>query len=257
MRGIVPTATRFLKKNSATILTCIGSIGVGVTAYASAKAALKAEKKMEAIEDKSAKSYIQNTWKIYTGPVILGVGTIACIFGSNGLNKREQAMLTSAYAFLDASYKEYRNTLKKIYGEEAHNKIIDEIVKSECKDVYIYTEGMCGCSSTEWETMEPEIVRTFYDTYSKRYFESTISKVMNALYHFNRNYALSGMATANDYYDMIGLEHIDNGDNIGWSHYQEIFWLDTNHRVVTLDDGMEICVIDFLFDPSVDAMEEW
>lgn len=61
--------------------------------------------------------------------------TITCLLASNILNKRTQASLMSAYAILDQSYKEYKNKLIELYGEEQHNEIIDAIVIEKAEDV--------------------------------------------------------------------------------------------------------------------------
>ena len=45
----------------------------------------------------------------------------------NVLSKRQQAALTSAYALLNDSYNNYKDKLKELYGEEAHQKIVDAI----------------------------------------------------------------------------------------------------------------------------------
>lgn len=60
----------------------------------------------------------------YIPAAISGTATIFCIFGANVLSKRQQAALTSAYALLNDSYNNYKDKLKELYGEEAHQKIV-------------------------------------------------------------------------------------------------------------------------------------
>ena len=101
--------------------------------------------------------------------------------GANALNRRQQAALTSAYALVQNSYKEYKDKLKELYGEEAHNAIVNSIVAEKCKEVSISSPSFISNSSLDFgEGMEPEITRTFYDSFSQRYFESTIEKVIQA-----------------------------------------------------------------------------
>lgn len=246
---------KFVKNNSSTILTVVGSCGVIGTAVMTARVTPKAVEliKSDSREKHDGDPYsytkkeaIQSAWKCYIPVFIIGGATITCIIGANILNKQAQASLTSAYALLDGSYREYKNKLKELYGEEAHNNIIDSIVKEHCEDVYIHTDNIIGCSSLEFSPSNPELVRTFYDSFSKRYFESTINKVLQAEYHLNRNYTMAGAISLNDFYDFLGLTEIDCGDTIGWDIYNgEIYWIDFNHHITKLDDGMEICVIDF------------
>lgn len=69
---------------------------------------------------------------VYIPPILLGASTITCVLGANVLNKRTQAALVSAYGLLAESYKEYRNKVIDIYGEEADKKVKEEIAKDHC-----------------------------------------------------------------------------------------------------------------------------
>ena len=183
----------FLKKNSATILTVAAAAGVITTSILSAKAAIKASRVLaHKEEEKGEKLTFEETisavWTIYIPPVVAGMSTIACVFGANILNQRQQASLASAYALVDSSYKEYKAKLKELYGEEAHNNIVDAIASEKCDEVHISAGGLTSAYTQEIESdAEP---RLFYDEYSGRYFETTIEKVLLAEYHLNRNYIL-------------------------------------------------------------------
>ena len=187
-----------------------------------------------------------------------GASTIACIMGANALNRRQQAALTSAYALVQSSYKEYKDKLKELYGEEAHNAIIDSIAIEKRKDISISANGGWYDSSLDFgEGMEPEVSRTFYDSFSQRYFESTIEKVIQAEYHLNRNFMFAGVIPLNDFYEFLGLEKTELGDAVGWSNCNgDIYWIDFNHHRLTLDDGMEIYVINMVFEPTAEWMED-
>ena len=257
----------YIKKYSPVALSCIAFVGVVVTAVVAVKATPKAVVKIHADSRKNhdgdpyaytKKEAIASAWKCYIPAVAIGASTIACIMGANALNRRQQAALTSAYALVQNSYKEYKDKLKELYGEEAHNAIVDSIMSEKCKDVSISTPGFFMNSSLDFgEGMEPEIVRTFYDSFSQRYFETTIEKVIQAEYHLNRNFMFAGTIPLNDFYEFLGLEKTDFGDTVGWSSVNgDIYWIDFNHRRVTLDDGMEVYVIDMVFEPTADWMED-
>ena len=74
----------FWKRNGSTILTGAGAVGVVATTVL-------------AIKD-----------------------SIVCIFGANVLNKKWQASIASAYALLDSLYKDYKNKVKELYGDDAN-----------------------------------------------------------------------------------------------------------------------------------------
>lgn len=245
----------FLKKNSATILTVAAAAGVITTSILSAKAAIKASRVLaHKEEEKGEKLTLEETmsavWTIYIPSVVAGVSTIACVFGANILNQRQQASLASAYALIDSSYKEYKAKLKELYGEEAHNNIVDAIAAEKCDEVHISAGGLTSAYTQEIESdAEP---RLFYDEYSGRYFEATIEKVLLAEYHLNRNYILRGFARLNEFYEFLGLEPTDYGETVGWDICGEIYWIDFNHRKAFIgddNDGFECYIIEMPYCP--------
>lgn len=248
----------FLKKNSATILTVAAAAGVITTSVLSAKATIKASrvlahKEKEKGEKLTLEETISAIWTIYIPPFVAGMSTIACVFGANILNQHQQASLASAYSLIENSYKEYKAKLKELYGEEAHNNIIDAVAAKKCEDVYISAGGLESAYNQEIESdTEP---RLFYDEYSGRYFESTIEKVLLAEYHLNRNYILRGFARLNDFYEFLGLEQTDYDEAVGWDICSEIYWIDFNHRKTLIgddNDSFECYVIEMPYYPSED-----
>lgn len=123
----------FVKRNSATILTCAGAAGVVATSVLTAKATIKAVDILEAAQKEKGEELtktekFQVVAPVYIPPVLLGIGTITCIFGANIINKRVQASLISAYSLLDSSYKEYKEKVNDIYGEDADATIEKELM---------------------------------------------------------------------------------------------------------------------------------
>ena len=245
----------FLKKNSATILTVATAAGVIEPSVLSAKAAIKASRVLahnveEKGEELTFEETISTVWTIYIPPVVAGMSTIACVFGANILNQRQQASLASAYALIDSSYKEYKAKLKELYGEEAHNNIVDAIAAEKCDEIHISDGGLTSAYTQEIESdTEP---RLFYDEYSGRYFETTIEKVLLAEYHLNRNYVLRGFAGLNEFYEFLGLEPTDYCETVGWDICGEIYWIDFNHRKAFIgddNDGFECYIIEMPYYP--------
>lgn len=255
LQRLARSTTLFFRRNSSTILTIVGAAGVVVTAVTAVKATPKAlvlleEAKEEKGEELTTLETVKVAAPVYIPSAVIGASTICCIVGANVLNKRTQAALASAYALVDSSYKEYKTKLKELYGEEVHNNVVNAIVKEKCSDVYLHAPGLCGSSSLELDEGDESEPRLFYDLYSKRYFETTMEKVLQAEYHLNRNYTLAGSVDLNMFYEFLGLCDIEGGDEIGWSVYDEIGWVDFNHRKVALDDGLECYVIEMPFEPS-------
>lgn len=80
-------------------------------------------------------------------------------------------------------------------------------------------------SSLEFEDANEE-QRLFYDSFSKRYFQATISQVLQAEYHINRNMVLGAFVTLNDFYDFLGISHVEGGDVVGWLLSDSMYWID-------------------------------
>lgn len=248
----------FFKRNASTILTCLGGAGVIATSIMSVKATTKVASLIKNAEkgDELTKWETTKIVTPYYAPVVaIGAATITSIFGANLLSRHQQISLVSAYALLDGSYKSYKNKVREVYGEEAHQSIMDSIAIEKAEDVYINSSYLCNSCNLAVEEHSSEY-KLFYDEYSERFFESTIEQVITAEYHLNRNYILRGSAVLNELYDFLGLEPTDYGNTIGWAPLDDgMYWIDFNHRKAETKDGTEFYVLEIPFAPTVDYEE--
>lgn len=252
MNELLQKTKRFIDRNSTTILTCVGSAGVIATAVLSAKATPKAlqiieQAKEEKGEDLTKTEIVKVAAPVYIPAVLVGASTIACIVSAQVLNKRKQAALTSAYALLDSSYKEYKKKVKELYGEKADENVRKELAKDEYE-------------KQEVKVSENPGMQLFYDEYSGRYFESTLENVLRAEYTINRVVAVDYGAYLNEFYDLLGIETVEYGDHIGWSigylsDSYWVSWVEFEHTKVTLDDGLECTIISIFTEPVPDFDE--
>lgn len=252
MNNVLESSKKFLKRNGSTILTCVGSIGVVATAVVAVKATPKAIKLLEQAEVEKEEPLtviekVRVAGPTYIPAILLGASTIACVFGANVLNKRNQAALLSAYALLDNSYKEYKKKVTELYGENADAHVRSELAKDK------YNE-----SDIEYE--DDKLL--FYDEYRQEYFNATMEDVLNAEYVLNRDFSYHGYSTLNEFYDLLKLPRTDYGDILGWAAW-EIYerqwynWIEFNHRKVELEDGMECYIIEILTEPRPDFEEDY
>lgn len=160
----------FLKRNSPTILTCIGAAGVIATTVTAVRATPKALQLIEEAEAEKGEKLtkleiVQVASMPYIPAAVIGLSTIACIFGANVLSSRNQASIMSAYALLDQSYKEYRSKVNDIYGEDA-----DLTVKSEvAKDVHERSDVLLSESDEDL---------LFFDMNSLQYFNAPMNEIL-------------------------------------------------------------------------------
>ena len=239
----------FLKKHSSTILTIVGAVGVVATSVMAVKATPKALALLEEAKeekytntgesDLTVVETVKAAWKPYIPATITGISTIACIFGANYLNSRTQASLMSAYAVLDSSYREYREKTKELHGDDVDIK--REIIKTK------FDSNMDLSGDKE----------LFFDYHSMRYFESTFDEVKRAERIFNENFAMSGFACLNDFYEILGLPPVEYGDQLGWSTitnddvygYSELEFM---YEKTELDDGLECWIMTMPCAPTLD-----
>lgn len=237
----------YLKQNASTILTCVGAAGVVGTTVTAVKATPKAirlleEAKDEKGEDLTKLEVVKVAGPAYIPSVLLGASTIACIFGANTLNKRQQAAIMSAYALLDNSYKEYKAKVRELYGEDADIHVRQEIVKDKYEDEDINLD---------------DGLDLFYDEFSGRYFESTMEDVLAAEYELNHLLAQDSGVFLNEFYELLGIDTVDYGDYLGWSSFELVesywyCWVEFEHTKVTMDDGLECTIITILKEPTFD-----
>ena len=195
----------FFKRNSSTILTCLGAVGVIATTILAVKATPKAVKALEQAKEEKGEELtkvekVKVAAPAYVPTAAVGVSTIACIFGANVLNKRQQASLMGAYALLNTSYKEYKKKTNEVFGDNADRRIEEAIATS--KKVF--------------ETVEKG-KELFFDNFSMRFFSSTREKVYKAEVLINELLETRGMALLSEYYAAIGLPCSPGDYELGWS----------------------------------------
>ena len=244
MNKLVHRASLYVRRNTPTILTCVGSIGVVATSIVAVKATPKVlqlleEAKAEKGDDLTKLEVVAVAGPAYIPAIVTGVATIACIFGANVLNQCQQASLASAYALIDNSYKEYKKKVEELYGKEANTQVQQEIAKDKYKENNIQQEN-------------DELL--FYDEFSGRYFNATMERVLVAEYQVNRELHNAGRDTLNHFYELVGLDPIEGGDALGWSeggNYERYWqsWLDFRHNKVVMDEGLECYIITMFEEP--------
>lgn len=246
-----------LKRALPTILSLLGGAGLIGTAILTAKATREVTER-EVLYAESPK----NNWKKYIPAASVGLGSLACILGANILNKKQQASIASGAMLFNETYRQYQQKVKEKFGEEAHEEIMDEIKMERTKDdVYVYSTGLLGSNSVGFEGLG-EQTQQFYDCFSKRYFTAKPTQVLQAMYHANRNFSLGGSEMLNEFYTFVGLEPLNEFDDLMWMVVDYIYWIDfgierrkDKNGVDMLVNGRPVFDITVEWDPK--KKEEW
>lgn len=167
MNKVIAKAGQTVAKNSPTILTVGGVVGIGVTIFLACRATLKAQKvvedhherrekveeKFEKSEDVTDKEYtrelakvygktIADMTKLYTVPAVLGVASIVSILGGykilsdrNVKLTNSLAAVTAAYQQLDKFTKQYRKRVRDDAGKDKDLEYAYGVTKDKCETV--------------------------------------------------------------------------------------------------------------------------
>lgn len=198
----------FLKRNSATILTCAGALGVIATAISAVMATPKAMKLIEKNEEEKGEKLtklevVRTAGPAYIPSILIGTSTIACIFGANVTNKRQQASLVSLYSLLDSSYKEYKSNVNKTFGDDADQKIMNSIAREHL--------------SAEALPEKPEGKERFMDYQSLQVFDSTMEDIQKAENFINDILRMRGNVFLDEYFLALGLPGGICESELGWT----------------------------------------
>lgn len=245
--------SQLLKKNAPLILTTLGVGGMIFGTIEAVKATPKAEKHIEESKAETRIEKIKAAWKDYAPAVAIHSVSAICLFSGTILSNKSQTAITGAYALLAKADDAYKQKVKDIYGIDTHNQIIDEIRCQEANDISITTPTFATVIKDGLDDIN-ELVHTFYEPYSKTYFNSTFKKVLNAQYHFNRNFCLRGYASMDEYLDFLGItpERKEDYTIIGWNGYEDICWVDFhNYQTVDKQTGQIIYILDPVFNPEI------
>lgn len=238
----------FLRKWSSIALALVSTGGLVATTVLMYRQAPKIKKVVDEYkesENKNQLALVKNVAKPAAPVITAGTITVACIFGSGIINYRNQAALTGAYIFLNQQFKKHKDTVEKLFGETANDEVDHEIVKEKIQKVSLSncplsTEKVC-----------------FYEEHYGEIFEASMIEVMDAEYRLNKKLAKEGEANVNDFLTLLGLPRKPEGDRLGWSLTYELpeksrIWIDFEHELCKIDDGLECYEIKILEEPEID-----
>lgn len=217
------------RRNSPAILSGAAIAGVIITTVLAVRATPAAVEKIADARDKkvydkadaeqvavktsdftelSIMETVKAAWMCYIPAGLAGMATIACIGGANKIGMQRNAALIAAYTLVDNSFKEYKEQVVEAIGDKKEEKVREAIMQrridegpEENRQVIILGEGDQLC----------------YDKFSGRYFRSDAESIRRAENEINFRIVNDMYAALNEFYDQVGLEHIDAGDQVGWN----------------------------------------
>lgn len=247
MPKIFKGAQIFVSKHSPEILTGIGIAGMITTTVLAVKATPKAmqlieeKKKTDRMDKLSPIDTIKVAWKPYIPAAITGVTSVACLIGACSASTRRNAALATAYQISQTALTEYKEKVVETIGEKKEEIVKDKIAKDRIEkkpvsksEIFMTEKGNTLC----------------YDAISGRYFKSDIEQIKRAMNQLNKMILSNMYASLNDFYDELGLNHINLGDNLGWNVDDSIVDVEFSSQIA--DDGTPCIVMDYSKPPKYD-----
>jgi Family of unknown function (DUF6353) len=208
--------TDFTKRNAPTILTSAAVAGVIGTAILAVRAGAQAKRKIEqaGAEDFPVRDKVLATWPIFVPPAVSAAATVACIVGVNKIGLKREASLIAAYSLAETTFREYKDKVVEQLGKTKEGKITDAIMEDRIVSnppqdgqVIITGRGEQLC----------------YDSLTGRYFRADIEDIRRAENEINFRIINGDMyASQNEFYQAIGLEPVDIGEELGWNLEHQI-----------------------------------
>lgn len=208
--------TSELSKQSPTILSAIGVVGVFATAYFAGKATLEAEHALTKFEeihefDEEPPTFMDRVKVVapcYIKPATAAVTTCACIICSHKIDLQRQAIAYSLLAGSNEARKELQNKVAETYGDNKLEKMRDDIVSERVQRFYPSNADHI-IESGKGETL-------FMDARTGQLLKSDWEHVKRAFIELENDINSGQEVTYNDYMLRVGFRPIAEGNGIFW-----------------------------------------
>lgn len=176
------------------------------------------------------------------------IGT-ACVIMSDACNTRMLRAANIAYNNLAKNYHEYKAAVIGALGAEANKLAMKTAAEEHKPDI-------------SDEPSLPAGTYHFYDEYSRNDFVAEMADVLFAEYELNRKLQMDGIACVNDFYRLLNIYQLDNGEEKQWDagelmDYIGYPWIEFCNVEHIEDDGSKWYSIHMMQQPTVDGLIDW
>lgn len=224
-----------LKKHSPSILTGVGVVGLGATAYLAYKSRDKVEAVVQEIERKNDLEIPVNKMEVARDiaeaiylPVIVGTVSITSILAAHKIQNNRIKALAGALLVEQARNAYFEKKYRKQHGEEAYSKFVTPV--EEVERVEIDEKGKEKVTKEQIKQESDKSVGQWYidsseyvsddHTYNMQYIQSMSDRLETILFQ-------RGSLTLNEVLDNLGFERLRNGALLGWTT-RDSFSIDTH-----------------------------
>ena len=233
----IKIGSTIIKKNSPGIL-----IGVGIAGYISSilltvRATAKIVRNIDAHPEKDKLEILKDNFIDISIPLGTSILSTGALLLSHKESLRRQAVLTALWSVADKELADFRESVKEEIGAKKYDKIQGDVYEKSMNEVESDTPVIISGSKV-----------LCFDVLSGRYFYTdtieTIRRIQNDL---NASLISDLYITQNDLYDAFGLEHVKDGDLIGWEANRAL--IDFKFHSKLTKEGVPCLVIDYRVSP--------
>lgn len=244
-------AGQLLKRNSSTILTGLGVAGSMGSMVLAVKATPGAVRKLQDYADRMEEEFqaggdephlitkreaLKIVWKDYIPAVGVQLVTITCVVGAQSINLRKQTALISVATVSEAAFREYQERMS-VEVPTKDRKVRDDIARDAVSDNPVNGREVVIVGNGD---------QLFYERHTDRYFMSTMHDVRKAVNDLNFRVLNQEYASLNEFYNMVGLKTIPQGEEFGWTSEHP---LELDYSTQMTEDDRACVVIDYVRKP--------
>jgi hypothetical protein len=244
LSNVAKNVQTFMVKRSPEILTGLGIAGMFTTVILAVKATPKALRNIDELERDGMVpvpkiEIVKSCWKCYIPASVMGLTSAACLIGATSVSARRTAALAAAYQISETALTEYREKVVETIGEKKEKLVREKISEDRVENQPVTKSEVFITNKGDTLFLEP---------LSRRYFKSDIELIRKAENKLNKEMlqGISGYVSLNEFYDEIGLEHTDLGDDLGWNVDKLI---DIEFDPTITDDEKPCLAIHYMYPP--------
>lgn len=165
--------------------------------------------------------------RLYAPSVVMTGLSVSCLVASNVLLRRRLIGVTTAYAAISQSFKEYRGRVVERYGDEIEKEIRYNIKPKEIETTITDAKGKTKKKTETIKVADPSLYTDFARIYDDGNIGWTKDPQVNLMFLKCQQAAATqrlerqGYLFINDVYEMLGFPKIKEGQAAGWVYDKE------------------------------------
>ena len=227
------------------LVSMVGGTVLAVKKTPEAMRKIEERKEELGVDELAPREAIRVAWRCYIPTVSLTVAGLGLVIASNVMNAKRGAALVTACTMAERALHDYRNEVMETFGGEQAGTVRDKIAKRKLENKPVENEKVIETSNGD---------DLFYDAYSGRYFRTSKVKLDAAVNFANSVLIDKGYLALNDFYDILGLDPVKSGEDLGWNICKGLIELDLSTQFAT--DGSPCGVLDYMVSPIYD-FDKW